>query len=400
MSEITTERTEPDPVNDRSAGESEGFVELRNITKIFSDGDDEVLAVNDVNLPIKEGEFLVFVGPSGCGKTTTLRCIAGLEEQTEGEIIIDGENVEGKEARERDIAMVFQTYALYPHMTVRENMEYPLKVRGYPKAEKEQRVQETAELLEIPELLDRKPSDLSGGQQQRVALGRALVREPKVFLLDEPLSNLDQKLRVQMRTELNKLHIELDKTSIYVTHDQAEAMTMGDRIAVMNDGQLQQVAPPQTIYHRPRTQFVAGFIGEPEMNLFDAVLNLQSGVVETDCFSVNMIDVIEDKLPTEGGSDEAVTFGIRPEHIAVETSPAAEQIEVGDTATAEVRVIEEMGSNIHLTLRKNDIEYRAVVDGSVDVERGEDVSLVFNLERSHIFDRGTGKNVLYTDATL
>jgi multiple sugar transport system ATP-binding protein len=379
---------------------AEGFVQLNDLTKVYSDGDSSVIAVEDLDISIGEGEFVVFVGPSGCGKTTTLRCIAGLEDITEGSLIIDGENVKNKAARERGIAMVFQTYALYPHMTVRENMEYPLKVRGYSDEEKEERVNEAAEMLQIPELLDRKPADLSGGQQQRVALGRALVREPKVFLLDEPLSNLDQKLRVRMRTELNKLHNKLDMTSVYVTHDQAEAMTLGDRIAVMDGGELQQIAPPQTIYNKPANQFVAGFIGEPEMNFFDGTLDPEREVVETSIATFELTETMRGNLDYRGSGRTDVVFGIRPEHITLTELRAAENIVERGETSAEVRVVEELGSNKHLTLDKDGVEYRAVVDEEGAAERGTEAHLVFNMQKSHLFDAQNGRNLLYSDETL
>ena len=262
------------------------YLELKDLTKIFGENRESgVTAVDRMNLNIEQGEFIVFVGPSGCGKTTTLRMIAGLESITEGAILIDDEDVVNQPPRERDIAMVFQSYALYPHMTVGDNMEYPLRVRGVDKTVRRKRVEESAQLLGIKNLLDRKPKELSGGQQQRVALGRAIVREPKVFLFDEPLSNLDAKLRVQMRTELNRLHNKIGKTSIYVTHDQAEAMTLGDRVVVMNDGHIQQVAPPQMIYDFPVNRFVASFVGSPQMNFFEGSYNFKSGI-----FNSNMMN--------------------------------------------------------------------------------------------------------------
>ncbi|TKX77976.1 ATP-binding cassette domain-containing protein, partial [Halorubrum sp. SD626R] len=245
-------------------------LELDSVTKRFGEGDGSVLAVDDVDVDIADGEFLVLVGPSGCGKSTTLRMVAGLESITDGEIRLDGDRMNEQGPAERDIAMVFQSYALYPHMTVRQNMRFGLEEStDLSDEEMDGRVDETAELLDITELLDRKPGALSGGQRQRVALGRAIVREPKAFLMDEPLSNLDAKLRSQMRTELQQLQADLDTTTVYVTHDQTEAMTMGDRIAILDAGELQQVATPLEAYHRPANQFVAGFIGEPSMNFID-----------------------------------------------------------------------------------------------------------------------------------
>ena len=250
-------------------------VVLKDVTKVF---DREVVAVDHLNLKVEHGEFVVLVGPSGCGKSTTLRMIAGLEEVTEGEIYIDGRLVNDLPPKDRDVAMVFQNYALYPHMTVYQNMAFGLKMRKYPKSEIEQRVKEAAEILGITHLLDRKPKALSGGERQRVAVGRAIVRRPKVFLFDEPLSNLDAKLRVQMRTEISKLHSQLGATMIYVTHDQMEAMTMGDRIVVLKDGVVQQVDTPLNLYNRPANRFVAGFIGSPSMNFLEGTLVREEGL--------------------------------------------------------------------------------------------------------------------------
>ena len=372
-----------------------GYLELRNIRKTFNDG--QVVAVENFNVSINQGEFLVLVGPSGCGKSTTLRCIAGLEDPDSGKIIIEKQDVAGQEARERDIAMVFQSYALYPHMTVRENMGYPLKVRGQTKTERDQRVKETAELLQITELLDRKPAALSGGQQQRVALGRALVREPKVFLLDEPLSNLDQKLRVRMRTELNKLHNNIGKTTVYVTHDQAEAMTLGDRIVVMNNGEIQQAAPPQEIYHRPANQFVAGFIGEPEINFFDSIVDLSSKRIETDSFTLQLSDEMIESAEGHLSDGDRVIFGIRPEHIGLTSNAIKLEPHDGNVTDAEVVVVENMGDDKHLTIQGGGDEYQAIIDGDATVSRGDTVSLVFNLERAHLFDPDTGENILYDE---
>ena len=247
---------------------------LKNIRKVYPNGFE---AVKDFNMEIKDKEFVIFVGPSGCGKSTTLRMIAGLEEITSGELIIDGETVNDVEQKKRDIAMVFQNYALYPHMSVFKNMAFALKLRKTPKEEIDRKVRETAKILDLEDLLDRKPGQLSGGQRQRVAMGRAIVREPKVFLMDEPLSNLDAKLRVQMRLELSKLHERLGATIIYVTHDQTEAMTLGTRIVVMKDGIVQQIDTPQRLYNKPCNQFVAGFIGSPQMNFFDVRCENQEG---------------------------------------------------------------------------------------------------------------------------
>ena len=271
MSDTTADTTRTS-IEEVAAAGRDVSLRLEHVTKIYDEGEGEVVAVEDFDLEVYDGEFIVLVGPSGCGKTTTLRTVAGLEQPTEGRIVIGGRDVSGQEPRERDVAMVFQNYALYPHKTVRGNIGFPLQIRKYPSDEIERRVVETAEMLGIDELLDRRPSDLSGGQQQRVALGRAIIRDPELFLFDEPLSNLDAKLRIQMRTELNKLHDRVGKTSLYVTHDQAEAMTLSDRVVVMNEGEIQQVDSPEVVYEHPINRFVAGFIVEPAMIFFVACL--------------------------------------------------------------------------------------------------------------------------------
>jgi len=371
-------------------GIDDEYLQIQDLKKVFQDGDEEVIAVHDFNLNIGRGEFVVLVGPSGCGKTTTLRCVAGLEEPTSGDIRLDGQSLLGMRARQRDVAMVFQTYALYPHMTVRENMTYPLKVRGYSDEEKERRVTQIAKLLQISELLERKPRDLSGGQQQRVALGRAIVREPEIFLFDEPLSNLDQKLRVEMRTELNKLHETIGKTTLYVTHDQAEAMTLGDKIVVMNDGEIQQIDPPQEIYHHPTNQFVAQFIGEPKMNFFPGYLEKRDGetVVQTEAFSspIPIPDELASRIDQE---PDQVIYGLRPEHIALTS-----QSENG-VITSDVVVVEAMGDDKHLTLESNTTEYKAIVDGEADVARNDEITVKLDLERGHLFDPETGNSLIY-----
>ncbi|MBQ4382857.1 MAG: sn-glycerol-3-phosphate ABC transporter ATP-binding protein UgpC, partial [Firmicutes bacterium] len=289
-------------------------LQLKNIKKTYSNG---ITAVNDFNLDIADQEFIIFVGPSGCGKSTTLRMIAGLEEITEGELYIDDKLVNDVAPKDRDIAMVFQNYALYPHMTVYDNMAFGLKLRKVPKKEIETRVKEAARILEIEHLLDRKPKALSGGQRQRVAMGRAIVRSPKVFLMDEPLSNLDAKLRVQMRIEIAKLHMSLGTTIIYVTHDQTEAMTLGTRIVVLKDGVIQQVDTPQNLYEKPQNLFVAGFMGSPQMNFLDATVKVVGDVanLEVDGKSIPLPPAKSKKL-IEGGYDgKTVTFGIRPEDV-------------------------------------------------------------------------------------
>ncbi|WP_424000246.1 ABC transporter ATP-binding protein [Haloarcula salina] len=391
MSKTDSINTEQDYA--RTDADSEAFLKIDGLTKVYDDGGSGVVAVDDMNIDVKEGEFIVFVGPSGCGKSTTLRSIAGLEEITEGQIVINGENVEGQPPRKRDIAMVFQSYALYPHMTVRENMEYPLKVRGVPKEKRMQRVEESAKLLEIPDLLERQPKDLSGGQQQRVALGRAIVREPRVFLFDEPLSNLDAKLRVQMRTELNKLHNKIGKTSIYVTHDQAEAMTLSDRVVVMNDGEVQQIAPPQQVYDQPANEFVGGFMGSPSMNFFDATVNVDAEEIRTDAFTIPLPEWMQERLDQTGEFD--ARFGVRPEDISVRNSADGH----GDShTTVDVTVVEEMGSNFFLTVTNNGVEYKAIVEPNTDIERGDKLSLDFDLQKCHLFDNHTGDSLVYGTA--
>ena len=368
-------------------------VRIDEFTKVYDSSGSGVVAVDDLNIDIRRGEFLVFVGPSGCGKTTTLRTVAGLEEATEGRIWIEGEDVTGRDPRERGIAMVFQNYALYPHMTVRENMSFPLRIRNYPEDEIDTRVDETAELLSIDDLLDRKPSELSGGQQQRVALGRAIVREPSVFLMDEPLSNLDAKLRVQMRTELNEIHQRVGKTTIYVTHDQAEAMTLGDRVVVLNDGHLQQIGPPQHLYDNPTNQFVAGFIGEPPMNFLSVDV-----VADGDGHRVVADGLFDLELPTRHSralseSDaESVTLGVRPEDLHDAAEPGAPS---GETFEADVKVIEPMGSDKFLTLSVpgRDTEFTARVVPESDATVGEPVTLSPNMKKVHLFDDATGRNL-------
>ncbi len=307
--------------------------------------DEGVLAVPDFNLDIADREFVVFVGPSGCGKSTTLRMVAGLEEITDGELYIDGQLMNDVAPKDRDIAMVFQSYALYPHMTVRDNLAFPLKLRKMDKQAIDARVNEAAETLGITEFLDRKPKALSGGQRQRVAIGRAIVREPKVLLMDEPLSNLDAKLRNQMRAEIIKLRKRIDSTFIYVTHDQTEAMTLGDRIVIMKDGEVQQVGTPQEVFEHPSNLFVAGFIGVPQMNFFDAEL-----VRDGNAYSVRVGDAIvvpsaekQARLAAQDVASQPITLGIRPEHISLASGDAA-------TLVGTVDVSEMMGSSVHVHL--------------------------------------------------
>jgi multiple sugar transport system ATP-binding protein len=341
-------------------------IDLRHVTKTFA-GD--VVAVNDVSLTIADGEFIALVGPSGCGKSTLLRAIAGLEEVTAGEIAIGGRDVTDLAPRQRDIAMVFQSYALYPHMSVRQNLGYGLRVRRTPKAEIRKRVDEIAELLGLTELLERKPAQLSGGQRQRVAMGRAIAREPQAFLMDEPLSNLDAKLRVGMRASLAQLHQRLGVTTVYVTHDQVEAMTLGQRVAVMKDGRILQVDAPQTLYERPRDLFVAGFIGSPAMNLVDARIDGTDVVL-----GQFRVPLDWSRRPGVSGSDRVVV-GIRPETF----EDAAFAPSGLPTIDVDVVVLEELGSDAHVFFR---VDATRIVTGTVEDEEDEGAELVGEEEGS------------------
>src|SRR5690242_5095020 len=355
-----------------------GQVVLKGINKFY----DSVHAVKDVNLQIRDKEFVVFVGPSGCGKTTTLRMIAGLEAISSGDISIDGNVVNELAPMDRDIAMVFQNYALYPHMSVYDNMAFGLKMRKFDKAEIGKRVKEAADILGIGNLLQRKPRQLSGGQRQRVALGRAIVRHPRVFLFDEPLSNLDAKLRVQMRVELKKLHLRLGTTAIYVTHDQVEAMTLGDRVVVMKDGWVQQVGEPLELYNNPANRFVAGFIGSPGMNF--APVRLANGGdalwAEGEGIRIKVPDPLKARLGPYAG--EAVTLGIRPEDLRVATSGDP----LDSSIDAAVEVIEKLGSEILLDLKVGPTTMVAAVEPTIRTNVHERVRLALNPDRLHFFD--------------
>ena len=354
-----------------------------HVTKRFGD----VTAVNDLDIQIEDKEFLVLVGPSGCGKSTALRCLAGLEDITEGQILIGDQVVNDVAPKDRDIAMVFQSYALYPHMSVYDNMAFGLKLRKTPKDEIKRRVEEAAGILGIEMLLERKPRQLSGGQRQRVAVGRAIVREPKVFLFDEPLSNLDAKLRVETRANISKLHQQLQTTFIYVTHDQVEAMTMASRIAVMNFGVLQQIDTPQILYDLPDNLFVAGFIGSPAMNFFPAKLKKDDGKlhVDADAFSVEVPANRTDAYMSH--VDQNVIFGIRPEDIHnPEFAPPGI---IAHPVEAKVDVTELMGNEIFVYLRSGDHTYIARVDPRTRVNMGDDMQVVFNMDNMHIFDQET-----------
>ena len=362
-------------------------VVLKDLNKKF----DEVHAVKDVNLTIRDKEFMVFVGPSGCGKTTTLRMVAGLEEITAGEIYIGERMVNDLPPKDRDIAMVFQNYALYPHMSVYDNMAFGLKMRKFPKAEIQKRVQDAAEILGIQELLKRKPRQLSGGQRQRVAVGRAIVRHPQVFLFDEPLSNLDAKLRVQMRVELKRLHERLETTAIYVTHDQVEAMTLGSRVVVMRDGWVQQVGEPLEIYGRPANKFVAGFIGSPAMNFLPVRLTDAGGALyaetETPGLKIKVPSARAGRLAAYKG--QTVTLGIRPEDIRVGAG--------GDSADfafdAVVDVVEPLGAEILLDATAAGQSVVARVDPSVKTRPHEKIRLTCVPERIHFFDAKTEETI-------
>ncbi len=354
-----------------------------HVTKRFG----EVVAVDDLSIEIEDKEFLVLVGPSGCGKSTALRCLAGLEDISNGQIFIGDQVVNDVTPKDRDIAMVFQSYALYPHMSVYDNMAFGLKLRKTPKDEIKRRVQDAAETLGIEELLERKPRQLSGGQRQRVAVGRAIVREPKVFLFDEPLSNLDAKLRVETRANISKLHQQLQTTFIYVTHDQVEAMTMASRIAVLDVGVLQQIDSPQNLYDFPDNLFVAGFIGSPAMNFFPATLQQSDGklIIDADSFK---LEIPADRTKVyDGHVGKQIIFGIRPEDIInPEFAPPGINAQPVDT---QVDITELMGNEIFLFLKSGKYEFVARVDPRTRATIGEQMQLVFNMDNMHIFDRET-----------
>jgi len=355
-------------------------VVMKNVMKKYGN----VLAVKGANIVCEDKEFLILVGPSGCGKTTTLRMVAGLEEATAGEIFIDDMMVNDVPPKDRDIAMVFQNYALYPHMTVEENMAFGLKLRKYPKAEIKQRVDEAAEILGIQKLLKRKPKELSGGERQRVAVGRAIVRKPKVFLFDEPLSNLDAKLRVQMRAELSKLHTRLQATMIYVTHDQVEAMTMGEKIVVMKDGEIQQIADPKTLYDKPVNKFCAGFIGSPSMNFIDGILEEKKGGLffNEENFEVKVPEAMGAVLKGKGG--QAIIMGIRPEDIYDKVY--APNASADNTVVATVEVVEPLGSENLVYLTTGKTPFIAKMDSDAEIDINQELELVFDMNKSHFFD--------------
>ena len=359
---------------------------LQGIQKIYPNG---FHAVKDFNLEIADKEFIIFVGPSGCGKSTTLRMIAGLEDISGGTFKIDGKVMNDVEPKDRDIAMVFQNYALYPHMTVYDNMAFGLKLRKVPKDEIDKKVREAAKILDLEKLLDRKPKALSGGQRQRVAMGRAIVRNPKVFLMDEPLSNLDAKLRVQMRIEISKIHQRLGATIIYVTHDQTEAMTLGTRIVVMKDGVVQQVDTPQNLYQKPGNLFVAGFMGSPQMNFLDAQIAEKGGdlIAKVGEYDI-VIPAAKAKVLKDGGYvGKTVVLGIRPEDIHdsqmfIEASPSAPMNSV-------VKVYELLGAEVFLYFDVNGTQVTARVDPRTNSKTGDTIKFAFDMEKSHFFDKET-----------
>ncbi len=361
-------------------------VHLEHVYKRFGD----IVAVADFNLDIQDEEFVVFVGPSGCGKTTTLRMIAGLEEISEGTVKIADKVVNDVPPKDRDIAMVFQNYALYPHMNVHQNMSFGLRLRKTPKAEIERRVQEAADILQIGHLLDRRPRELSGGQRQRVALGRAIVREPKVFLMDEPLSNLDAKLRVEMRASISKLHRRLGVTTVYVTHDQVEAMTMGTRIVVMKDGFIQQVDTPINLYDKPVNRFVAGFIGSPAMNFMTGTI--QNGRLVSDAFDIKPNDALAGKLASRDG--KRVHVGLRPENFGLEGYTTIE--EKDNVVNATIEVVEPLGAETHIIASVGDGQnVVAKVDPHAPVAAGDKIRLLCDLGYLHAFDMDTEENLRF-----
>ncbi|MBR2562663.1 MAG: sn-glycerol-3-phosphate ABC transporter ATP-binding protein UgpC [Eubacterium sp.] len=363
---------------------------MKNLKKVYSGG---VLSVHDVNITIKDKEFIVLVGPSGCGKSTTLRMVAGLEEISGGELWIDGKLVNDVEPKDRDIAMVFQSYALYPHMTVRDNLGFALKLKNTPQAEINKKVEEVAEILDITQYLDRKPKALSGGQRQRVAIGRAMVRDPKVFLMDEPLSNLDAKLRNQMRAEIIKLRQRIDTTFMYVTHDQTEAMTLGDRIVIMKDGVVNQIGTPQEVFGKPVNLFVAGFIGMPVMNFFDdCKLLLEDGVYFAEIRGVKfrLSDFQQKALTQNGQKPVDIVAGIRPQHISVGEGELSATIEVSEM----------LGSEFNLHARSGNDEVVMVIPTvglETDVSRGSKIHFTTMPELIQLFDKETSNNLIWFD---
>ncbi len=382
---------------------------LDNVTKKFPDGS---VAVHNANLTIADGEFVILVGPSGCGKSTTLNMIAGLEDISSGELRIGGKVVNDLTPKDRDIAMVFQSYALYPHMTVRENMAFALKLAKAPKSEIEKKVNNAAEILDLTQHLDRRPANLSGGQRQRVAMGRAIVRDPSVFLMDEPLSNLDAKLRVQMRTEVSKLQNRLGTTMVYVTHDQVEAMTLGDRVAVMRGGVIQQADSPEELYQRPINLFVAGFIGSPSMNFIPA--SLEGGALQTPLGEIPLTQEQRSKLDSKGDGKHDVVVGLRPEDFEDASLVGSDKSEHGSTLTVDVDVMESLGSDkfIYFNLEggradakeleeiakdtgadMGENQVTARLDAASGAREGQKLEIWFDARKAHVFDAEDGRNL-------
>jgi len=360
-------------------------VRLENLTKVF---DKKVFAVDKVNLHIKDKEFIVLLGPSGCGKTTTLRCVAGLENPTSGNIYIGDRLVNDVPEKDRDVAMVFQTYALWPHMKARDNIAFPLKMHKTPKAEIKERVKKTAELLKISHLLDRAPGQLSGGEAQRVALGRAIVRDPKVFLLDEPLANLDAKLRVHMRVELRKLQEQLGVTTMYVTHDQAEAMTMADRIAVMHEGKIRQLGTASELYDKPADLFVAGFIGSPPMNFMDCTLEEAKSFLVSDTFTLEIPKQLIKDIKKHATSSELI-LGVRPQDVSIHEK------EMPNSISSEVYALEPLGHETIVDLKLGEDKLiKACIHAMYGANLGGKVWMTFDMNRIHIIDKKTEKAIL------
>ena len=355
---------------------------MKNICKVYPNGFE---AVKDFNLEVEDQEFIIFVGPSGCGKSTTLRMIAGLEEISSGEFYIDGKLMNDVEPKDRDIAMVFQNYALYPHMTVFDNMAFGLKLRKVPKDEIKRKVEEAAKILDLEKLLDRKPKALSGGQRQRVAMGRAIVRNPKVFLMDEPLSNLDAKLRVQMRSEIASLHNRLKATIIYVTHDQTEAMTLGTRIVVLKDGVIMQVDSPQKLYNEPNNLFVAGFIGSPQMNFIDTVVKVDGDKVTLNFDNTSIVLPAEKAAKVKAYDGKTVVMGIRPENVTEEVVAGHEEA----TFETDVTGYELLGSEVLLYVTAGGAAVTAKVDSRTTARMGDHVKLAIDVDKIHCFDKET-----------
>ncbi|MCI8674528.1 MAG: sn-glycerol-3-phosphate ABC transporter ATP-binding protein UgpC [Lachnospiraceae bacterium] len=366
-------------------------VQLKHVCKKYPNGFE---AVQDFNLDIEDKEFIIFVGPSGCGKSTTLRMVAGLEDISSGELIIDGKVMNDVEPKDRDIAMVFQSYALYPHMSVYDNMAFSLKLKKTPKDEIDKKVREAARILDLEHLLDRKPRALSGGQRQRVAMGRAIVRNPKVFLMDEPLSNLDAKLRGQMRVEISKLHQRLGSTIIYVTHDQTEAMTLGTRIVVMKDGVVQQIDTPQNLYDHPCNKFVAGFIGSPQMNMIEADAVEENGEIILKFAGQQIVlnPTRANALKEGGYINKKVVLGIRPEDI--HEGQAALETFAKSAFDAEIKVYEMLGSNTLLYFDIAEAGWVASVDARTAARTGDKIRLAMDTEKIHIFDFETEKTII------